>query len=284
MLLELAWPLKAVGTLNNRVSRYRVPTIGEVRMKRLDCKLAALLVAFSLPTTLASAQWDASTQEGTSTTATTAADPPPAPPDQMVSTTPQPAVQQPQEKQGLEVGFTWAIGIGVPLVLDVPRDVVRPGANIFFFGGADFGFFVIGGSAGLQWTPIDFGTGFTPPGTNTVLSGRHPLTRIYLSLPEVRFQVPDLKVALPYITGSFDMNFWNFAETATGCGYWYCSQYSVYRFTPGFTGKAGVGFNVKESGVYIDAGFQYSFTGKGNFFQSSQWWLAPYVGVLVRRR
>jgi hypothetical protein len=69
-----------------------------------------------------------------------------------------------------------------------------------------------------------------------------------------------------------------------GCGYWYCSQYSVYRFTPGFTGKAGLGFNINESGVHIDMGFQYSFTGKGNFFASSQWWLAPYVGVLVRRR
>ncbi len=252
-------------------------------MRKIDVRFAALLVALWLPATLASAQWDASTQEGTSTTATTAPEPPPAPSDQMVSTTPPPAVQQPEEKKGLEMGFTWGLSIGVPIALDVPRDVVRPGANINFFGGADFGFFVIGGDAGLQWIPIDFGTGFIPPGTGTSLSGRHPLTRIYLSLPEVRFQVPDLKVVLPYITGSFDMNFWNFQETQVGCGYWYCSQYSVYRFTPGFTGKAGLGFEVK-GGVYIDAGFQYSFTGKGNFFQSSQWWLAPYVGVLVRRR
>ncbi|MBW2225566.1 MAG: hypothetical protein JRF54_15510 [Deltaproteobacteria bacterium] len=118
----------------------------------------------------------------------------------------QPVVQQPQEEPGLEVGFTWGLSIGVPIVLNVNRDNVRPGANINFFGAADFGFFAIGGAAGLQWTPIDL-DGL--PG----LSGRHPLTRIYLSLPEVRFQVPDLKVVLPYITGSFDMNFWNFAET-----------------------------------------------------------------------
>ena len=253
-------------------------------MMRIDLRFAALLAVLWLPATFASAQWDASTQEGTPTTATTAPTPPPAPSDQMVSATPQPAAQQPQEKQGLDVGFTWAVGIGVPIALDAPRDIVRPGANIFFFGGADFGFFVIGGDVGLQWIPIDFGTGFIPPGTSTSLSGRNPLTRIYLSLPEVRFQVPDLKVVLPYITGSFDMNFWNFAETAVGCGYWYCSQYSVYRFTPGFTGKAGVGFNINDSGVHIDMGFQYSFTGKGNFFDQSGWWLAPYVGVLIRRR
>jgi hypothetical protein len=246
-------------------------------MKSIDWRFAPLLVALWLPAALASAQWDASTQESTSTTATTAPTPPPAPSDQMVSATPQPAVQQPQEKQGLEVGFTWGLSIGVPIVLNVPRDIVRPGANINFFGGADFGWFVIGGDAGLQWNPIDLN------GVPGVSGGRHPLTRIYLSLPEVRFQVPDLKVVLPYITGSFDMNFWNFAETQVGCGYWYCSQYSVYRFTPGFTGKAGLGFHVK-GGVYIDAGFQYSFTGKGNFFAQSGWWLAPYVGVLIRRR
>jgi hypothetical protein len=42
--------------------------------------------------------------------------------------------------------------------------------------------------------------------------------------------------------------------------------------------------NIKESGVYIDVGFQYSFTGKGDFFEESGWWLAPYAGVLVRHR
>jgi len=250
-------------------------------MRMNGLRWTALLVALWLPATLASAQWDASTEEGGYTGTATAPTPPPAPPDQMVATTPYPGVQQTDEKKGLEVGFTWSIGIGVPIALDVPRSVVRPGANIFFFGGADFGWFIIGGDAGLQWMPIDL-DGVNVGGT--ILSGRRPLTRIYLSLPEVRFQVPDLKVALPYITGSFDMNFWNFAETAVGCGYWYCSQYSVYRFTPGFTGKAGIAFNINKSGVYIDVGFQYSLTGKGNFFGSSQWWLAPYAGVLVRRR
>jgi hypothetical protein len=231
-------------------------------MKKIDLRFGVLAALLWLPATLASAQWDASTQEGTSTTATTAPTPPPAPPDQMVSDTPPPAVQQPEEKKGWQpAGFTWGLSIGVPIILNVPRENVRPGANINFFGGADFGFFVIGGDFGLQWNPIDL------DGVNVSgLSGRSPLTRIYLSAPEVRFQVPDLKVVLPYITGSFDMNFWNF-----------------YRFTPGFTGRAGLGFEVK-GGVYIDAGFQYSFTGKGQFFSESGWWLAPYVGVLVRRR
>lgn len=197
--------------------------------------------------------------------------------EQMVSETP--SVQEPTGKKPLEVGFTWSLGIGVPIVLDVPRDVVRPGANLFFFAGADFGFFVIGGDFGLQWNPIDLNN------ANIVgVTGRQPLTRFYLSVPEVRFQVPDLGVVLPYASFAFDINFWNFAETQVQCGYWYCANVSVYRFTPGFTGKAGVGIQVRDSGVYIDLGFQYSFTGKGNFFEETGWWLSPYAGVIVRRR
>jgi hypothetical protein len=281
VLVELGAALKAEESLKFKGSAYRVAAIGEVEMKRTSLLLSVLLTALLLPVTMASAQWDASTQEGTSTTATTAPNPPPAPPEQMVSTTPYPPVQQPQEKQGLTVGFTWSVGIGVPIVLNVNRDAVRPGANIFFFGGADFGFFIVGGSAGLQWNPIDLNGQIIG---GVALSGRSPLTRIHLTVPEVRFQVPDLKVALPYLGFAFDMNFWNFAETSVGCGYWYCSRYSVYRFTPGFTGRAGVAMNIKESGVHIDVGFQYSFTGKGNFFDQTGWWLSPYVGVLVRRR
>lgn len=243
-------------------------------MNRVTWKLMVLTFVLCAPTSLATAQWSSSA-EGTSTTATT----PPPPVEPMVSETP--PLQEPVGQKPLEVSFTWSLGLGVPIFLDVPRDNVRPGAQIFFFGGADFGFMILGGTFGLQWNPIDL-DGVVINGS--VLSGRQPLTRIQLSIPEVRFQVPDLKVVLPYVSGSFDMNFWNFAETTVGCGYWYCSRYSVYRFTPGFTGKAGVGFEVKESGVYIDVAFQFSFTGKGNFFEQSGWWLAPVMGVLVRTR
>ena len=278
VLHEVAQRLKAAAILNLVACRYKVGALGEAWMTTLNWKLIAITLALVAPASLVSAQWDASTQQGTSTTATTAPTPPPAPPDEMVSDTP--TLEEPKKKP-LEVGFTWSLDIGVPIILDVPRDVVRPGANIFFFGGADFGFFIVGGSAGLQWNPIDLNGQII---NGVALSGRSPLTRIHLTVPEVRFQVPDLKVALPYVGFAFDMNFWNFAETSVGCGYWYCSRYSVYRFTPGFTGRAGVAMNINESGVHIDVGFQYSFTGKGNFFDQTGWWLSPYVGVLVRRR
>ena len=177
------------------------------------------------------------------------------------------------------VGLMWAFQVGVPIFLDVDRSIEKAGGDLSFFAGADFGYFVVGGVMGIGWNPVDV-DGVVVDGTT--LSGRSPLHRIFLSLPEVRVQIPDLKVLLPYIGGSFDMNWWNFWETAVACGFYYCTRFAVYRFTPGFTGRAGLGFDIKR-GIHLDVGLRYSFSGKGDFFQRSRWWLTPYVGILVRR-
>ena len=83
--------------------------------------MVALLVALWLPATLASAQWDASTEQGAYTTAT--GTPSAAPPDQMVADTPlaRQFRSRSQKKGWKPVGFTWSLGIGVPIALDVPR-------------------------------------------------------------------------------------------------------------------------------------------------------------------
>lgn len=246
-------------------------------MEGQSLKLATVCLAFCLPAALASAQWDPSTEPGTSTTATVAPTPPPAPPE-LVETPPPPPEGEPSESWWHEPGFTWALQIGVPIFLDVPRDVVKAGGDISFFGGADFGSFIVGGAAGIGWNPIDLNNADI-----SGASGRSPVTRLFLSVPEVRFQVPGLKVVLPYISGAFDINWWNFRETDLVCGAWYCTRSSVYRFTPGFTGRGGLAFEAK-GGIYVDVGLRYSFTGKGDFFQQSRWYLTPYVGVLLRRR
>ena len=225
----------------------------------------------------ASAQWDSSFEAPPPTTV--APSPPPAPPD-MVSTPP-PAEPAPPPKKKLQVGFTWALQLGVPVFLDVPRDIVRPGADLSFFDGADFGYFVIGGATGIGWNRIDVPS--TIDGMIVPSPGRSPVTRIFISIPEFRVQIPDLKVVLPYVSGALDLNFWNFRDTQVICDFYYCFQTDVYRFTPGFTGRAGVGFKVN-SAVYIDVGLRYSMSGKGEFFNQVRWWLTPYVGVIVRRR
>ncbi|MEM8605516.1 MAG: hypothetical protein AAGF92_00315 [Myxococcota bacterium] len=229
----------------------------------------------------AGAQWDSSF-EAPPSDATVAPQPPPAPPD-MVSAPPPPQTYvppAPPPKQK-KVGFTWGLQLGVPVFLDVPNDIVRPGADLSFFGGADFGYFVIGGATGIGWNRIRVPRTFN--GQTIPNPGDSPLTRIFISIPEFRVQIPDLKVVLPYVSGALDLNFWNFREVQIVCDFYWCFAADVYRFTPGFTGRAGMGFQVNKA-VYIDVGLRYSLSGKGEFFNEVRWWLTPYVGVIVRRR
>jgi hypothetical protein len=34
--------------------------------------------------------------------------------------------------------------------------------------------------------------------------------------------------------------------------------------------------------MYLDVGFQYSLSGKGDFFDHTQWWVEPFVGFIYR--
>ena len=77
------------------------------------------------------------------------------------------------------------------------------------------------------------------------------------------------------------MNWWHFRETGIICNFWYCTQASVFRFTPGFTAKLGLGFLIKQ-GAHIDIGAKYSLSGAGNFFTRREHWVTPYVGFFFR--
>ncbi|MGB5811182.1 MAG: hypothetical protein WBG86_11665 [Polyangiales bacterium] len=248
-------------------------------MRHFGTIAGAAFAAIALHASVAVAQW-APTAEPAPSGAVVAPTPPPAPPDMVEAPPPQMAPSLPPQEKGLEVGFTWALQIGVPIFLDVDRDIVRPGADISFFGAADFDWFSVGGAFGFGWTPIDL-NGQVIDGIR--FSGRSPLSRVFMSVPEFRFQVPNLGVAFPYISGALDLNWWNFRETGIECGFYWCNQFSVYRFTPGFTGRVGMGFRAR-GGFYVDVGLRYSLSGKGDFFLQKEWWLTPYVGVMLRRR
>lgn len=175
-------------------------------------------------------------------------------------------------------GFQGGFNLGVPVFLDVDSNVVRPGADLHAYGGYDIGYVMFGLDLGAMWTPIDLNrVPEVPPGINP---GRSPVTRLYFS-PEVRVQVPNKSPILPYLAAAFDVNWWRFKETGFACGYWYCTQVKVFRFTPGFTGKFGVAFRAG-SGTYIDLGIKYSYSGAGDFFLRKQQWVTPYLGFLLR--
>ncbi len=203
----------------------------------------------------------------------------PTPPPQNQPYTAEPAyVPPPTEKASGHRGFQGGFNIGVPIWLDVDRDVVRPGADLHFFGGYDIGYAMFGLDLGAMWTPINLNNAAgIPVGTD---AGRSPVTRLYFS-PEVRVQVPNKSPILPYVGVTFDANWWRFRETAIGCNFWYCTQVKVFRFTPGFTAKAGVAFRMKQ-GIHIDLGLKYSLSGPGDFFLRREQWVTPYLGILIR--
>lgn len=203
----------------------------------------------------------------------------PTPPSQSSPYTAQPApAPPPSESPAKSRGFQGGFNIGVPVWLNVNRSVVRPGADLHFFGGYDIGYAMFGLDLGVMWTPIDLNRApGLPPGSSP---GRSPLTRLYFG-PEVRVQVPNRSPILPYLAATFDVNWWRFRETAIGCGVWYCTQVAVFRFAPGFTAKLGIAFRIKR-GAHIDLGVKYSLTGPGDFFVQREQWVTPYLGFVMR--
>jgi hypothetical protein len=173
--------------------------------------------------------------------------------------------------------------VGVPLMLDVDRDLVRPGANLHAQGGLDFNYLSVFLHGGWRWVPVDFDRA-ADHGANTYgQTGRTPLKNPYFGLG-VRAQIPNASIFLPYASMAFDFNFWNFRETAVSCGgyyYWWCSGYDVYRFTPGFSWRVGTGIEVAQS-IYIDTGLGISLSFEGQFFDQTHSWLEPYLGLLHR--
>ena len=149
---------------------------------------------------------------------------------------------------------------------------MKPGLSFTGWGGFDIGWVVFDFGLGLQWTGID--TNRIPDAVQP--SGFEPLIRWSFS-PGVRFQVPNVEAVLPYVTGAFDANLWSFAALGSGCGWYYCRDDSRAQFAPGFTGKAGLGIHLKNA-MYLDVGFQYSMSGKGDFFEQH-----AMVGRALRR-
>ncbi len=175
-------------------------------------------------------------------------------------------------------GYQGAFNLGVPIWLKSDPSVVRPGADLSFFGAYDMGYVAFGVGAGVMWTPINF---YNIPGIDTGYE-RSPMTRLYLA-PELRVQIPNSTPIMPYIGITFDANWWRVKETNIVCGgnYYYCARVAVFRFTPGMTAKFGLAFKVAP-GTYLDIGLKYSLSGTGNFFFEREQWIAPYFGMLFR--
>jgi hypothetical protein len=183
------------------------------------------------------------------------------------------------QERRVQLRFQGGVDLGVPIFLDVDRDVVKPGASVEAWGGFDIGWVVFDFGLGLMWNTIK---------TNNIPEveamggglGNQPLIRWHFS-PGIRLQVPTIDAVLPYVTGRFDANLWQLEALGTDCGWYYCRGEGRFQFAPGFTGKAGLGIRLKGP-WFLDVGMKYSLSGKGQFFERTQWWLEPFIGFLFR--
>jgi hypothetical protein len=100
----------------------------------------------------------------------------------------------------------------------------------------------------------------------------------------LHLQIPTPSGFTPYAQGGFDMNFWNYRETAFVCDFWYCYTTNVYRFTPGFHGRLGGQLPMRAtSSAYLDLGVEVGMSFPGDFFLENQTWVTPYLGLGFKR-
>jgi hypothetical protein len=176
------------------------------------------------------------------------------------------------------------LDVGVPILLDVDRNLIRPGGNIHFQGGLDLGYLAFFAHGGWRGIPVDFDRAAEHGHPEYEGEGRDHLSNLYFGFG-LQAQIPNRSRLLPYLSASFDFNFWHFRETAVACGgyyYWYCNDYSVYKFTPGFTGRLGTAIDLA-GGVYLDVGLGMAMTFEGEFFDDKEVWLEPFLGIGFRR-
>jgi hypothetical protein len=165
--------------------------------------------------------------------------------------------------------------IGVPLLFDVPRDIVRPGAHVGGRVGLDWGY--VGGfiDAGATFIPIDLGQ---------FGLGRSPLVRLHLGVG-ARVQYPTEHVR-PYADLILNFNGWSYRTIDGGCvgvrpgGFW-CAGTGSFEFSPGWTARTGLSIVVRKPWA-IDLGVAFSMTYRGNLFPRVEWWMEPYVGLSHR--
>jgi hypothetical protein len=196
---------------------------------------------------------------------------------------PAPAPPKAPTRSRIQLRSFGAFDVGMPLVLDVDRNLIRPGVNLHMRGGLDIGYVAFFAHGGWRAIPVDFERSAENGHPEYAGEGRDPLQNISFGFG-LQGQIPNRTRVLPYLGASFDFNFWHFRESAVACGgyyYWYCANYNVYEFAPGLSGRLGMAVDMAR-GVYLDLALGMSMSFEGEFFERNEVWLEPFVGVGFR--
>jgi hypothetical protein len=182
-----------------------------------------------------------------------------------------PPPQASRSRRTTEAGFD----LGVPIWFTPDNGAIDPG---FGFAGR-FGLLI-----GRYFVPeLHLGWQINWLDDDVVPVPGLTMDTFYFSLgSRIRFENDGL--VTPFVSAAFDMNFVHREgdETYTcGGGYFYyyysCGTVANYEFTPGFSGKLGLAFELDRS-FAIDVGARVAMMFKADLFAHAEGYVSPFVG------
>ncbi len=161
----------------------------------------------------------------------------------------------------------------VPIPVTDDNDSSRVGFGIAALFGWDFGFLLPSVGVGWSWSRLNL-----PPGYR---DDTRSLKRFHMSLGLVA-EFENESIVTPVLGALVDFNFWHVAgDDGIVCGgyyYWGCYQVENYRYTTGFTLRAGIDVRLfRDDRFSLGAGVQPQVTLQGGPFTQAEWWLSPYA-------
>jgi hypothetical protein len=94
-----------------------------------------------------------------------------------------------------------------------------------------------------------------------------------------RFRFDNGGLVTPFVSAAFDMNFVHMeGDEQIVCGYYYCDSVANYEFTPGFSGKVGIAFEMSRH-TAIDVGVRIAMMFEGDVFPHAEGFVSPFVGL-----
>ncbi|HVZ35169.1 MAG TPA: hypothetical protein VG963_22235 [Polyangiaceae bacterium] len=172
--------------------------------------------------------------------------------------------------------FKADIAVELPIPLTDEHDAAGVGAGLSGAFGWDLGFLVPTANIGWSWTPLHVPSEY----------GDRSLTRFHMGVG-LMAELENRSFVVPVLGAMLDLNWWHVTgDVGVACGgyyYWGCYAYNRYDYTTGFTFKAGLDFRLPRNDRFsLGAGVLPTVTLSGGPFQSSEWWISPYVVFTIR--
>lgn len=126
----------------------------------------------------------------------------------------------------------------------------------------------------------ELGLGWQINWLNDAVTGPYDLTMdTFWISAGARLRFDSGGLVTPFVSAAFDMNFVHIeGNEDIVCGWYYCGSVANYEFTPGFSGKVGVAFEMSRY-TAIDVGVRIAMMFQGDVFPHAEGLVSPFVGL-----